>query len=94
MDLVPGTHQAAHSDPWTPAAKAFRLYVSVGLMTPGYCLQCQKYSIEGNRKIFHMEFFFYSGFLSWTFMIHRIEGKGGGYFFNSSLPLPPALQTF
>ena len=33
--------------------------------------------------------FFYLGFLSRTFMIHRTTGEGGGYLFNSSLPLPP-----
>ena len=38
-------------------------------------------------------FFFYLGFLSRTFTIHRTAGEVGGYFFNSSLPLPPASQT-
>ena len=38
-------------------------------------------------------FFFYLGFLSCTFMIHRTAGEGGGYLFNSSLPLLPASQT-
>ena len=38
-------------------------------------------------------FFFYLGFLSRTFTIHRTAGEGGGYFFKSSLPLPPASQT-
>ena len=38
-------------------------------------------------------FFFYLGFLSRTFTIHRIAWEGGGYFFNSSLPLRPASQT-
>ena len=38
-------------------------------------------------------FFFYLGFLSRTFTIHGTAGKGGGYLFNSSLPLPPASQT-
>ena len=37
--------------------------------------------------------FFYLGFLSRTFTIHRTAGEGGGYFFKSSLPLPPASQT-
>ena len=40
--------------------------------------------------LFH---FFYLGFLSQTFRIHRIAGAGGDYFFNSSLPLSPASQT-
>ena len=38
-------------------------------------------------------FFFCLGFLSWTFMNHRIASEGGGHFINSSLPLPPASQT-
>ena len=38
--------------------------------------------------------FFYLGFLSRTFTNHRTTGEGGGHFFNSSLPLPPASQTF
>ena len=38
-------------------------------------------------------FFFYQGFLSRTFTIHRTAGEGGEYFFNSSLPLLPASQT-
>ena len=38
-------------------------------------------------------FFFYLGFLSRTFTIHRTAGEGGGYLFNSSLPLPPASRT-
>ena len=37
-------------------------------------------------------FFFYLGFLSRTFIIHRTAGEGGGYLYNSSLPLPPASQ--
>ena len=36
---------------------------------------------------------YYLDFLSRSFTIHRTAGKGGGYFFNSSLPLPPASQT-
>ena len=46
---------------------------------------------------FHVQekdfFFFYLGFLSRTFTIHGTAGEGGGYLFNSSLPLPPASQT-
>ena len=38
-------------------------------------------------------FFFCLNFLSQTLMIHREEGEGGGYLFNSSLPLPPASKT-
>ena len=39
-------------------------------------------------------FFFYLGFFSRTFTIHRTTAEGGGYLFNSSLPLPPISQTF
>ena len=38
-------------------------------------------------------FFSYLGFLSQPFTNHRTAGKGGGNFFNSSLPLPTASQT-
>ena len=38
-------------------------------------------------------FFFYLGCLSRTFSNHRTAGEGGGLFFNSSLPLPPASRT-
>ena len=37
-------------------------------------------------------FFFYLGFLSRTFTIHRTAGEGRSYLFNSCLPLPLALQ--
>lgn len=35
------------------------------------------------------DFFFYFGFLSWTFPIDRAAGEGAGYLFNSFLPLHP-----
>ena len=38
-------------------------------------------------------FFFYLGFLSQTFTFHGTAGEGGGFLFNSSLPLPPASQA-
>ena len=37
-------------------------------------------------------FLFYLGFLSQSFPIHRTAGEGGGYLFNSFLPLPPVSQ--
>ena len=37
--------------------------------------------------------FFFLGFLSQILTIHRTAGEGGGYIFNSSLPLPPTSQT-
>ena len=33
------------------------------------------------------------GYLSQPFTNHRTAGEGGGHFFISSLPLPPASQT-
>ena len=39
-------------------------------------------------------FSFYLGFLSRTFTIHKTAGKGGGYHFNSSLPLQSTSQIF
>ena len=68
---------------------------------------CEKIVAETHKShshlttpIFCLVFFFYQGFLSRTFMIHRTAGEGGagrgggrrGYLFNSSLLLPPALQ--
>ena len=38
-------------------------------------------------------FFFYLGFLSRTFKIHRTAGEWGGYICNSSLSLPLSSQT-
>ena len=38
-------------------------------------------------------FFFYLGFLSGKFTIHRTGEEGKCYLFNSSLPLPPGSQT-
>ena len=35
----------------------------------------------------------YLVFFSRTFTNHMTPGEGGGHFFNSSLPLPPASQT-
>ena len=38
-------------------------------------------------------YIFNLGFLLRTFTNHRTAGEGGGHFFNSSLPLPPASET-
>ena len=46
-----------------------------------------------DKDVIFFFFFFYLGFLSRTFTIHGTAGEGGGYLFNSSLPLPPASQT-
>ena len=52
-----------------------------------YAIRMHSYAI----RIFF--FFFYLGFLSRAFTIHGTAGEGGGYLFNSSLPLPPASQA-
>ena len=55
--------------------------------------------LSGNAKLHQLptlgtvDCFFYLGFLSLAFTIHRTVGEGGGYLFNSSLLLPPASQT-
>ena len=49
--------------------------------------------IHTHLYIYLFFFFVYLGFLSGTFTIHGTAGEGGGYLFNSSLPLPPASQT-
>ena len=41
-----------------------------------------------------MFFFFCLDFFSQTFTNHKTPEEEGGHFFNSSLPLPPASQTF
>ena len=68
-----------------------------------YCLITQIISeykdvaqMNQDLKVFiqkSMYLFFYLGFLSWTFTIHRTAVEGGGYFFNSSLPFSPASHT-
>ena len=39
------------------------------------------------------DFFLSLGFLSQPFTNRRTAAEGGGHFFNSSIPLPPASQT-
>ena len=65
------------------------------LMCVSTKLSCQKISsncgtlcsciiLESRLEIINSFFcFFYLGFLSWTFTIHRTAGKGGVYLFNS-----------
>ena len=49
------------------------------------------YIFEKSLPLFF--FFSYLGFVSQILTIDRTVGEGGGYLFNSSLPLPPGLQT-
>ena len=57
--------------------------------------ECKKGIAEPMTRMFFfvVVVVFYRGFLSRPFTIHRTAGEGGGHFFNSSLPLPPASQT-
>ena len=65
-----------------------------------WLLLCANNSTVVNMSSFNIQtfctnwFFVYLGFLSRTFANHRTAGEGGGHFFNSSLPLPSASQTF
>ena len=60
-------------------------------------LRTSEYSATSTKRNFrdtpNSIFFFYLGFLLRPFMNHRTAREGGGHFFNSSLPLPPASQT-
>ena len=49
--------------------------------------------LKGGTGFMKAIFFFYLGFLLRTFTNRRNAEEGGGYFFNSSLTLPPASQT-
>ena len=56
-----------------------------------YVLTYRKAELAG---FFFFFFFFYiSGVFFMNIMTHMTAGEGVGYFFNSSLPLPPASQT-
>ena len=52
-----------------------------------------KQGLLDRQSVVATTFFFYLDFISRTRTIHRTAGEGGGYFFNSSVPLPPASQT-
>ena len=69
-------------------------------LSPGFRKYTNICSTYGVKQLVHCltrttcnTFFFYLGFLSQRFTNYRTAGEGGGLFFNSSLPLPPALQT-
>ena len=84
-----------------PSANTYRCTASKALSTKvnkepplGLERRSQRFNTSpivwlATRTIF---FFFYLGFLSRTFTIHKTAGEGGGYLFNSSLPLPPAYR--
>ena len=51
----------------------------------------EKLKSLGQRFLFYCIFLFYLVFFFFT--NHGTEWEGGGHFYNSSLPLPPASQT-
>ena len=55
----------------------------------------ENYRIYDNLRPIEINYFvfFYLGFLSRTFTIHRTAREWRGCFFKSSLPLPPASQA-
>ena len=55
--------------------------------SPNIILYCGLYS--STMVLLFEANFFYLEFLSQTFMIHKKAGEGEGYFFKSSVPLPP-----
>ena len=59
------------------------------------CLQCVKKATgEVEKNAVAEGFFFYLDFVSRRFTNHRTAREKGGHSINSSLPLPPASQTF
>ena len=57
-----------------------------------YCVHLRLTQRSINDIFTNAFFYMYFGFLTRTFTIRRTTGEGG-YFSNSSLPLPPASQT-
>ena len=48
---------------------------------------------RSNYRQIRIDFLFYLGFLSRTFVTYRTVGERGDYIFNSSVPLSPASHT-
>ena len=70
------------------------LYVKADI--PSKLLFIESLPMEGFYEEINLQkknFFFYLGFLLQPFTNHATVGEGGGYAFNSSLPLPSASQT-
>ena len=68
--------------------------VAIGFALGGiFVMVSDKFIPHCVSKFFFFFFFFCLGVLSRPFMNHRTAGEWGGYFFNSSLPLPPASET-
>ena len=73
-----------------------RVFLATVLRFTGICaVVCRSIIFIALSSAFtaSLNLFFYLGFLSQTFIIHRTAGEGGVYFFNSSLPVLPVSQT-
>ena len=73
--------------------------ISIFFFLKSTFLSLTDWKIEGNfverSKSFKIwDFFFPLGFLSRPFTSHITPGEGGVHFFNSSLQVPHASQTF
>ena len=66
------------------------LLITITLIVVSIYCYLIKYRVKQKHLL---PFFFYLGFLLWTFVNHRTAGEGGGHLFNSSLPVPPASDT-
>ena len=82
----------------------FNKEVALNLRTEKFLAKCmttkknQRWKLVKMISNYVLEYkqpiFFLCGFLLRTFMLHRTAGKGRDYYFNSSLPLPPASDTY
>ena len=86
---------------WKSIIKYYEVFLIITATTqtpenqllPKNCLYCPNHLMLSRRLRRFFVFFLYLGFPLQTFTNHRIAVEGGGQFFNSSLPLPPALQA-
>ena len=78
--------------PLSRISKSFLLVIELLLILIP-CINALRFNGFVSVNIYVNVFFFYLGFLSRTFSNHRTAGEGGGHFFDSSLPLPPASRT-
>ena len=71
--------------------------ICIGLVRRGFLLmvvcRCVLVGVLAQGMLLLYFLFFYQGFFSRTLTNHMTAEEGGGHFFNSSLPIPPASQT-
>ena len=63
------------------------------VMYPVELVLCEVKYVGKPKMACNVIFFLYLVFFSEIFLTHRTSEQGGGFLFNSSLLLPPALQT-